>query len=107
MRVGRRQRVVGGSQTPVPWRLSRSVIDSVGPAGAEFARNADYFPGPQAGVWPARGGLREPSPAAVADALGMAAPDPARAPGTQPTLARPGDPGGAGSTAPLCQAHTV
>ena len=26
-----------GGQTPVPWRLSRSVIDSVGLAGAEFA----------------------------------------------------------------------
>jgi hypothetical protein len=39
MRVGRRQRVAGGGQTPVPWRLSRSVIDSVGPAGAEFAQS--------------------------------------------------------------------
>ena len=29
-----------GGETPVPRRLSRSVIDSVGPAGAEFARNA-------------------------------------------------------------------
>jgi len=31
--------VAADSQTPLPWRLSRSVIDSVGPAGAEFARN--------------------------------------------------------------------
>ena len=29
-----------GGQTSVPWRLSRSVIDSVGPAGAEFARSS-------------------------------------------------------------------
>jgi hypothetical protein len=41
MHAGRRQRVADGGQTPVPWRLSRSVIDSVGPAGAKFARNAD------------------------------------------------------------------
>ena len=34
----------------VPWRLSRSVIDSVGPAVAEFARNADFvrLPGDRA-----------------------------------------------------------
>jgi hypothetical protein len=44
MHAGRRQRVADGGQTPVPWRLSRSVIDSVGPAGAEFARNADSVP---------------------------------------------------------------
>jgi hypothetical protein len=44
MHAGRRQRVADGGQTPVPWRLSRSVIDSVGPAGVEFARNADYLP---------------------------------------------------------------
>jgi len=31
-----------GGQTSVPWRLSRSLIDSVGPVGAEFARNAEY-----------------------------------------------------------------
>jgi hypothetical protein len=41
MHAGRRQRVADGGQTSVLWRLSRSVIDSVGPAGAEFARNAD------------------------------------------------------------------
>ncbi len=43
MHAGRRQPVAGGGQTSVPWGLSRSVIDSVGPAGAGFARNADYF----------------------------------------------------------------
>jgi hypothetical protein len=37
MHAGRRQRVPHGGQTSVPWRLSRSVIDSVGPAGAELA----------------------------------------------------------------------
>ena len=42
MHAGRRQRVADGGQAPVPWRLSRSVIDSVGPAGTEFARNADF-----------------------------------------------------------------
>ena len=42
MHAGRRQPVAGGGQTSVPWGLSRSVIDSVGPAGAGFARNADY-----------------------------------------------------------------
>jgi len=32
-----------GGQASVPWRLARSVIDSVGPAGAKFARNgAEY-----------------------------------------------------------------
>ena len=41
MHVGRRQRVADGSQTSVPWLPSRSVIDSLGPAGAEFARNAE------------------------------------------------------------------
>jgi len=41
MPAGRRQRVANGGQTSVPWRLSRSVIDSVGLAGAEFARNAE------------------------------------------------------------------
>jgi hypothetical protein len=41
MHAGRRQRVADGGQTPVPWRLSRSVINSVGPVGAEFARNAE------------------------------------------------------------------
>jgi len=29
--------VADGGQTSVPWQLSRSVIDSVGLAGAEFA----------------------------------------------------------------------
>jgi hypothetical protein len=43
MHAGRRQPVAGGGQTSVPWGLSRSVIDSVGPAGAGFARNADYW----------------------------------------------------------------
>ena len=37
MRAGRRQQVAIGGQTSLPWRLSRSVIDSVSPAGAEFA----------------------------------------------------------------------
>ena len=41
MHAGRRQRVADGDQASVPWRLSHSVIDSAGPAGAEFARNAD------------------------------------------------------------------
>ena len=41
MHAGRHQRVAGGGQTSVPWRLSRSVRDSVGLAGAEFAPNAD------------------------------------------------------------------
>jgi hypothetical protein len=35
MHVGRRQRVADGGQTSVPWRLLRSVINAVGPAGAE------------------------------------------------------------------------
>jgi hypothetical protein len=39
MRAGRRQRVAVGGQTSHPWRLSRSVIDLAGQAGAEFARN--------------------------------------------------------------------
>jgi len=39
-RAGHLQRVTAGGQMSLPWRLSRSVIDSVGPAGAEFARNA-------------------------------------------------------------------
>jgi hypothetical protein len=30
-----------GGQTSLPWRLSRSVIASVGLAGAEFARITD------------------------------------------------------------------
>ena len=34
MHAGRRQRVTDGGQTSVPWRLSRSVIDSVGRAAA-------------------------------------------------------------------------
>jgi hypothetical protein len=33
VRAGRRQRVAVGGQTPVPWRLSRSVNNSAGPAG--------------------------------------------------------------------------
>ena len=37
-----RQRVADGGQTSLPWRLSRSVIDSVGLAGTEFARIAEY-----------------------------------------------------------------
>jgi len=36
MQAGRRQRVADSGQASVPWRLSRSVIDSDGPAGAEF-----------------------------------------------------------------------
>jgi hypothetical protein len=51
MQAGRRQRVAGGGQTPVLWRLSRSVIDSVGPAGAEFARNADSARSAAASSW--------------------------------------------------------
>jgi SAM-dependent methyltransferase len=39
MPAGRRHRVAVGGQTSLPWRLSRSVIDSVGLAGAEFAPN--------------------------------------------------------------------
>jgi hypothetical protein len=35
-----RQRVAVGGQTSLPWWLSRSVIASVGLAGAGFARNA-------------------------------------------------------------------
>ncbi len=46
MHAGCRQRVADSGQTSVPWRLSRSVIDSVGLAGAEFARNADYRASP-------------------------------------------------------------
>src|SRR5215467_9589771 len=38
MRAGRRQRVAVAGQTSLPWRLSPSVTDSVGPAGAGFAR---------------------------------------------------------------------
>jgi hypothetical protein len=44
MHPGSRQRVADSDQASAPWRLSRSVIDSVGPAGAEFARNADSGP---------------------------------------------------------------
>jgi hypothetical protein len=33
MQAGRCQPVAGGGQTSVPWGLSRSVIDSVGPGG--------------------------------------------------------------------------
>jgi hypothetical protein len=33
-----------GAQTPVPWRLSRSVIDSVGLADTESARNESGTP---------------------------------------------------------------
>jgi hypothetical protein len=36
-----RQRVAVGGQTSLPWWLSRSVIDSVGLAGTEFAQNAE------------------------------------------------------------------
>src|SRR5215475_14405928 len=38
MHAGRRQRVAVAGQTSLPWRLSPSVTDSVGPAGAGFAR---------------------------------------------------------------------
>jgi hypothetical protein len=41
MRAERLQRVAVGGQTSLPWWLSRSVIDSVGLAGAEFAQIAD------------------------------------------------------------------
>ena len=41
MHAGHRHRVADGGQTSVPRRRSRSVIDSVGPAGADFAPNAD------------------------------------------------------------------
>src|SRR5712692_2980410 len=41
MRAGRRQPAATGGQTSHLYRLSRSVINSVGPAGAEFARIAD------------------------------------------------------------------
>lgn len=43
MRAGRHQRAADG-QMPVPLRLSRSVIDSVGPAGAEFSLPNIYCP---------------------------------------------------------------
>ena len=39
MRAGRRQGVALGGRTSPRWRPSRRVIDSAGPAGAEFARN--------------------------------------------------------------------
>jgi len=42
VRPGRRQPVAVGVQTSAPWRLSRSVIKSAGPAGGEFVPNADY-----------------------------------------------------------------
>jgi hypothetical protein len=54
-----------GGQTPVPWRLSRSVIDSVGLAGAEFARNESGMPFDALAVvrpallWSARFGFAE------------------------------------------------
>ena len=41
MHAERRQGAADGGQASLPWRLSQSVIDSVRPAGAEFARNAD------------------------------------------------------------------
>jgi hypothetical protein len=37
MHAARCQRVAAGGQTPLPWRILRSVIDSIGPAVAEFA----------------------------------------------------------------------
>jgi hypothetical protein len=40
-RAERRQWVADGGQTPLPWPPSRSVTDSVGAAGGEFARNAE------------------------------------------------------------------
>jgi hypothetical protein len=42
MYAGRRQQVADGVQASVPWRLSRSAIDLIGLAGAEFARNVDF-----------------------------------------------------------------
>jgi hypothetical protein len=45
MRAERRQRVADGGQTSLPWLPSRSVIDSVGTVGEEFARIADPAPG--------------------------------------------------------------
>jgi hypothetical protein len=41
MQAGCRQRVADSGQTSVPWRLSRSMSDLVGPASAEVARNAE------------------------------------------------------------------
>jgi hypothetical protein len=35
--------VAVGGQTSVRWRLSRSVVNSVGRASGEFTRNADYL----------------------------------------------------------------
>jgi hypothetical protein len=63
MRAGRRQRVAGGGQTPVPRRLSQSVIDSVGPAAAQVVqieylrrsimrqRASPYVQNDHSGVW--------------------------------------------------------
>lgn len=45
MRAERRLRVAGGGQTSLPWLPSRSVINSVGTVGEEFARIADSAPG--------------------------------------------------------------
>ena len=41
MQAEYRQGAADGGQASLPWRLSQNVIDSVRPAGAEFARNAD------------------------------------------------------------------
>ena len=54
-----------GAQTSVPWRLSRSVIDSVGLADAESARNESGTPFDAlavvrpASLWSARFGFAE------------------------------------------------
>ena len=42
MRAERRQQVAVGGQILLPWRLSRSVVDAVDVAGADFALPADY-----------------------------------------------------------------
>lgn len=62
MRAGRRQRVTVDGQRSLPWPLSRSVIDSVGLAGAEFAWNADTCSSLRASV---RGFQRPEQPAMV------------------------------------------
>jgi hypothetical protein len=43
--------MLGGGQTLRPWHISRSVIPSAGPAGAEFARRLRTAL-PLAGRWP-------------------------------------------------------
>src|SRR5262245_40903190 len=72
MRAARRQAVAVGGRTSLPWRLSRSVIDSVGLAGAEFAlpiRSAWRFA-------TCRGGRNADNPLLDADGLSRDRPSP-------------------------------